>query len=574
LAGLTGVSSRPAKQRGARGTGDGPATVASRWIPIPLILGAALSCQGEGGIPGPIALGAGNSDPHRGGILVFAINDDVRTLDPAVAYDEFTLYAEHLIYDTLVGYAPATSPNPTALVPQLAKSWAVSTDGLRYSFSLRGDAVFWDGQPVLAGDFVYALERILTPETASPGAQFYAGIRGARARLEGKARQVTGLRALDPRTLEIELEEPDAAFPLLLAMKFATPLKQSHVEKVGDRLRDTPLGTGPFVLEEWDQGSKLVFRRNPTYHDSSIPLLDGIIMQVMVPRDVAALKFLRGELDLVERILSDDYARFAASPEWAALVIRTPGMNTFAESMNVTRPPFSSRLVRQAFNYALNKEDTIRINGGRAVPSSGILPPSMPGHDRNRLPYPHDPAKARSLLTEAGYGGGFEVVYTTTQDETAQRLAQSIQADLAEVGVRVRIRLLTFPALVTLAGRGEIDFGFTAWTMDFPDARNFIEPKFHSRSIAPENSTNDSFYANAELDRLLDLARREQDERARLALYKRIEDILYDDCPYLWHYHTVQVEIRQPYVMGYTPHPVWVRDYRHTWLDDPRQVRR
>ncbi|MBI4509965.1 MAG: ABC transporter substrate-binding protein [Deltaproteobacteria bacterium] len=535
-----------------------------------LVVALAAACTAETQMPGPRIQGAGHPTPRHGGVLRVATWGDVHVLDPAIGYDEVSTNSEHLLFDTLLAYAPAGSRDPTALLPQLAESYEVSPDGLTYTFHVRPDAAFSNGEPVLAEDFVFALNRVLDPQLASPGAQYYLGIQGANDRLDGKANHVSGIRALSDRILEIRLAEPDSAFPMLLAMKFATPLKKSHVDKVGGRIRVLPLGTGPFVLERWDAGQKLVFARNPHYWNRESTYLDGIVLHVLVPSDVAVLKFLRGELDLLDRISADDYVRFAATPAWQPYLMRMPQVSIVAAVMNASRPPFHDKRVREAICLGIEDRDIVKLTNGRGVLAHGMLPPLMAGHDPNRRPYPHDPERARKLLAEAGYPRGFHTTYVALADEQHEKRAQSIQADLAKIGVQVDIQLLTFPAYVTASGRGEIDFGFTGWVMDFPDPRNFLESRFHSRGIAEENSMNDARYSNPVLDALLDRARTEPDQEKRLDLYRRADQLVYDEYVYAWHYHELWVEVRQPHVMNYAPHPVFLRDFRRTWLDEPR----
>jgi ABC-type transport system substrate-binding protein len=234
--------------------------------------------------------------------------------------------------------------------------------------------------------------------------------------------------------------------------------------------------------------------------------------------------------------------------------------------LNTQKKPFDDRRVRQAFNYAINKEDSVRLAGGRAVVANGFLPPYVPGHDPHRPPYPHDPARARALLAEAGYASGLAVTYTTLRDDLAQKLAHSIQADLAEVGVRVDIEQLTFPAYLDAMSRGELSFAFLGWSMDFPDPWDFLEVKFHGRMIG---STNETKYDNPEVDRLLDAARAEPDRSKRLDLYRRAEDLIYADCPAVWHNFPVAVDVWQPVVRGAGRHPVRGLFFRDAWFDDP-----
>ena len=525
-------------------------------------------------MPPPRIFGAGATTPHRGGRVAITLTDDVRTLDPAIAYDEFSLLAEHLLFDTLLDYAPAGSARPLELVPELAESYQLSADGRIYSFILRPGIQYSDGSPVVAADFAYAIDRLLTPATASPGALFFAVIEGAQAVLDGKSSHASGIRALDDRHLEFRLTAPDASFPLLLIMPFATPLKKSHVESVGAHLRTTPLSTGPFVLTSFHEGQSISFSKNPNYWNRERPYLDGVDVQLLIPRDVSVLKFLSGESDEVNQLPSDEYLRFAQTPAWQPYLSRVTLMRVFGERMDVTKPPFNDRRVRQAMNYALNKEDSVRLYNGRALIAHGMLPPPMEGYDPSIPPYPHDPTRARQLLAEAGYANGFDVTYSYAKDEIAYKLSQSIQSDLAEVGVRVRLSPMTFPAYITAVGRNELPFSFTGWTMDYPDPSNFLETKFHSKMIAAENANNDTGYSNPEVDRLLDEAHRETDHQKRLATYNRVERILHDDCPWIWHYHQIDVNVRQPYLMNAVPHPVWLRSFRDAWLDDPRSSSR
>jgi ABC-type transport system substrate-binding protein len=243
-------------------------------------------------------------------------------------------------------------------------------------------------------------------------------------------------------------------------------------------------------------------------------------------------------------------------------------MNVFGSRMNVRVPPFSDRRVRQALNYALDKRHTQRLLNGTTAPSHGILPPGMLGRDPDLAPYPHDVARARALLAEAGHPDGLDLEYLTTNDEETEKVAASLQSDLAEAGVRVRITVASWATWQTATGRPDGSaFSFANWTADYPDPTNFFDPRFHSRSIKPDASTNDSFYANPELDALLDAARAELDPERRDALYRRAERILYDDAPWIWDYHRVTTEVVQPYVRGYAPHPIWIRDFTSAWLD-------
>jgi ABC-type transport system substrate-binding protein len=366
----------------------------------------------------------------------------------------------------------------------------------------------------------------------------------------------------------IRLATVNPAFLAILAMPFTTPQRPEHVARAGDQLRRRPDANGPFELARWDEGDTIELRRNPRYHDPARAHLDAIVMHENIPRDTQFQMFERGELDAAEKLAAPDYLFVMTEPAWRPYVHRAVGLTVFGSRMNVTRKPFDDRRVRQALNYALDKDHTARLLNGTTVPSHGMLPPGMLGRDPDLAPYPHDPARARALLAAAGYPDGFDVEYVTTNDEETEKVAASLQSDLAQVGVRVHIAVMSWTAWSTAVGQPSGPaFSYTSWVADFPDPVNFFEPRFHSRSIKPIDSSNDSYYANRDLDALLDAARAGHDPGERAALYRRVERILYDDAPWIWDYHRVTTEVVQPYVRGYEPHPIWLRDFTSAWLD-------
>jgi ABC-type transport system substrate-binding protein len=278
--------------------------------------------------------------------------------------------------------------------------------------------------------------------------------------------------------------------------------------------------------------------------------------------------FERAELDAAEKLAVPDYLFVIGEPAWQPYVHRTLTLNVFGSRMNVRVKPFDDVRVRRALNYALDKRHTARLLNGTTEPAHGILPPGMLGRDPDLAPYPHDVARARALLAEAGYPNGLDLDYVTTQDEETQKVTASLQSDLAEAGVRVRITVMSFATFTTAWNQPTGPaFSYAGWGVDFPDPTNFFDPLFHSSSIKKADSTNNTFYANPALDALIDQARAELDPAKRAALYRRAERILYDDAPWIWDYHRLATEVTQPYVQGYQPHITWGRDFTSAWLD-------
>jgi ABC-type transport system substrate-binding protein len=510
---------------------------------------------------GPRWKPAGATTPRGGGTLRFAVTDSVRTLDPSIAYDEVSFYVLQSLVATLVAY----DPNGLELRPELAERWELADGGTTYRFWLRPGITYSSGEPIVAADFKFALERALT-SAESPFGPFLVDVAGASEVVEGKTRDCAGIVAISDRELAIRLTRPAPAFLYVLALKFAAPQRAEYVKTAGDQLRRHPLASGPYKLETWDEGVRVVVRKNPRYWNAVRVHLDAIEMRENVPRDTQFLMFERGELDSVAQLAAPDHLWITTQPAWQPYLHTRALMQTQGSRINVRTKPFDDRRVRQALNYAVNKHHLTKLLHGTAVPSHGLLPPGMRGRDEALAPYPYDPAKARALLAEAGYPDGFRAEYVIIPDEELEKLATSMQSDLAGVGIQIDLSVMSLGTYGAAIARPDGPaFGFYAWIGDFPDPTNFLDAKFHSRAIA--SSGNDSYYANAELDRVLDAARGELDPEIRSAHYRHAERILYEDAPWIWGFHRTVTEATQPYVRGYEPHPVWIRDYTSAWLD-------
>ncbi|HVK87256.1 MAG TPA: ABC transporter substrate-binding protein [Kofleriaceae bacterium] len=512
---------------------------------------------------GPRWRAAGNASPQPGGTLHLATKDTVKTLDPSIAYDEHSFLPVHAMFDTLVDYAPGS----TELVPRLAERWEASSDGRTLRFWLRPGLVYADGTPIVAHDIITSLERALTTAD-SPFGPMLVELEGAQAVLDGKAAHLAGALAPSERELVLHLVRPNAAFLHVLAMPFTTPQRAEHVRAAGEDLRRRPLASGPYQLAAWDEGQALVLVRNPHHADPARGRIERIELREQLSRETQFLMFERGELDAVERPSHPDLLWVTSQPAWAPYVKTQPGLNVYGARMNVRVRPFDDRRVRQALNYGLDKDHTVKLLAGTAVPAHGMLPPGVAGRDDALAAYPYDPDKARALLAEAGYPRGLDLDFVTIADEEAEKLAAAMHGDFAAIGVRLHVSVVSFSTWVSVVGKPDgPPLSFASWIADAPDPASFYDLRFHSRAISGDSSTNDSFYANPALDGVLDAARGEPDPAARAALYRRAERILYDDAPWIWNYHQAMVDVIQPYVRDYAPHPVWGRDYTGAWLD-------
>ena len=477
---------------------------------------------------------------QQGGRIVVSFKDDVSTLDPAVGYDWQNWSIIKSLFDGLMDYAPGT----TDLVPHLAERFDVSEDGLTYTFYLRSGVKFHNGRELVADDVVYSFRRVFDPATQSPGSGFFTGIVGAEAFMADPSGDLPGVVALDPTTVQFTLTAPDASFLHKLALNFAHVVPQEAVELAGEDFGHNPVGTGAFRMAEWVLGQRLVLERFDEYFEEGLPYLDEIVFEVGVDPNVAFLRLQRGEVDILgDGIPSARFTETMADAALAELVATGDQLQTGYLTINTTIAPFDDVRVRQALNMAINKDRIVRIINNRADPATQILPPLMPGHDPEYAGYPYDPEAARALLAEAGLADGFDTELYAYNVAPNDRIAQAIQQDLAEIGVRAEVRALAQSVVIETASAGEAPLvwsGGMAWIADYPDPNNFYWPILACASAVP-GGWNWARYCNediearaAEADTMVQAEQRD----ARLEAYRQIfVDIQQNDAPWVPIFH-------------------------------------
>jgi len=518
-------------------------------ILLPLAAGA-LGCRANGP---PLRL------PPGAAVLRIAASDDPPTLDPVAGYDTASWQFEQMIFDTLVRYSDAG----VDLVPDLATAWEVSPDARVFTFRLRRDARFSNGRPITSADFKYSIERVLRPALRSKGEEYYRALMGAADFIAGKAAHVAGIETPDPYTVIFRLAEPDPIFIHKLAMPFASAVPREVAERWGEDFSRHAVGSGPFKLEQWISGQRLVLVKNPYYFIKGEPRLDAIVELTGVNDELEWLKFEAGEID-VSTIPPAEFPYVMKTPRLRALTIHEVTVTTNYLGMNCQMPPFTDVRVRRAFNYAIDKHKLLALLNGRGVVARGVLPPNMPGYNPALTGYPYDPEKARRLLEEAGVGRGFAPELWTRPDQTVLLLAQSIQQDLALVGVDVVIKPIAWgPLLEAIRQPKTVPLFLLAWEADFPDPENFLEVLLSRKQWG---SNNDSFYYDPAVDALLARAAPLANLAERHALYRKAEEIAVADAPWVFLYHPVTYVIRQPWVHGYTLNPMRPSRFEQVWL--------
>jgi ABC-type transport system substrate-binding protein len=496
------------------------------------LLGAALALA----LVLPAAAGAARADDiKQGGSMVVTYKDDVSTLDPAIGYDWQNWSMIKSLFDGLMDYKPGT----TDLVPDLAESYEVAPDGLSYTFKLRPGVKFHNGRELTADDVKWSIERAVRPETQSPGQGFFNMIAGFADVTSGKAKELSGIEVVDPHTVRVRLSRPDATFLHVMALNFGFAVPKEEVEKYGQDFGKHPVGTGAYKMTEWTLGQRVVFERNPDYYKQGLPKLDKITFEVGQEPLVALLRLERGEVDILgDPIPPAKFLEVINDPTLKKNVVKGGQLHTGYVTMNVKNKPFDNRLVREAVNHAINKDRIIKIINGRAVPANQPLPPAMPGYDPAYKGYAYDPAKAKALLAEAGLANGFDTVLYAMNTDPNPRIAQAIQQDLAEVGIRAEVKALA-QANVIAAGGDEkgapmVWSGGMAWIADFPDPSDFYGPILGCNGAVP-GGWNWSWYCNRELDKkaaaadaITDPAKAEE----RLKAWRGIFISIMDDAPW------------------------------------------
>jgi len=502
----------------------------------------------------------GGGPPKAGGTFRVAFPEDPHHLDPALGYDTVSWWAEQLLFNTLVTYDEGTR-----IVPDLATSWETSTDGRQVTFRLRPDVVFSTGRAMTGADVKYSLERLLKPALHSPGVEFFTDIEGVDDYVQGRATEVRGIRVPAPDQVVFALTQVDPLFLHKLTMPFAAVVDREAIERGGDGEFDRrrPIGTGAFLLAEWTYGQTLRFERNPSYFRTGTPYLDAIQVTIGANEQLGWLQYLRGELD-VAGIPSAEFARVVADPRYQSLLVSRTTLRTSYLGLNCGMAPFDRVAVRQAVNMAVDKQRIVELADGRGVVARGILPPDMPGYDAGLEGLRHDPAAARALLADAGFGSGIATTFWVSRDDLALRIAQSVQEDLRAIGMDLRLKPVDFPALIEGVRRpGIVPMFMFGWEADFPDPSNFLDVLFNSRN---QETNNNTFYGNPDVDRLLGQAQTLLDPAARLRLFHEAEVRIVRDAPWVPLMHPSSVNVRNPRVRNYVLHPLRPTRFERVWV--------
>ena len=485
------------------------------------------------------------------------------TFDPIYISAAALGFMSKAIHSTLVVYGEGAE-----LMPGLAERWEILEQGHCYRFHLRRGVRFSNGRPFEAKDVHDSLVRLLLPENNSAGAWLMYNVRGAKDVVDGRTRTLAGIVARDAHTVDINLEEPLAFFLSMLAIHEAGIIPAEEARD-RERFRLHPAGAGPFRVEEAVEGSHVRMKRNRDFYVPGMPHLDELNFRLDLRsfRDVAEA-FLRGELDIAHGVPLKMVRELREDPRYAPYLLTTVQLHTSYFAYDCSVAPFNKREVRQAINYAINHE---RINNevfaGLSAIARALLPPGLLGYDASLRGYDYDPERARTLLRQAGYGGGFRVEYRSWDTDEFKNSGQLglIIEDLAAVGIEVNVT--EHPAVdarkpLDKPGHGLVFCG--NWYADFPDSDNFFYVFFHSAGTAVRGI----FYRRSDWDALIDEARRTNDMDRRAEIYRQLDQGVVDEAPLVPLFHERLFVLHKPSVRGLrtslVPPPV---RYADVWIE-------
>lgn len=487
----------------------------------------------------------GAACPNPGGSLVFATSIDVPSLEPHLESADAWHRRKVLVYENLTWVDNDVVPQP-----QLAESWEISDDGLEYVFHLREGVMFHNGKELDAEDVKYSLERQLDPEVGSAG--------------RGDLTMIATIEVLDDYTLRITLVSPTGPFLAALGGRYNAVIPKDSAPD-GETLRRTAIGTGPFMVDEFVPGERLVLTKNDNYWDEGKPCLDELTIQV-IPDEQSTLAGLRaGTIDMAALEDANNYLLLENEPD--LVLTRTPAIKHDTFELPCDIEPLTDPRVRRAIALAIDQEEIMEAGALGLGRVAGVMPMAMGfwALPPEELPYDtRDLERSQELLEEAGYPDGFDMTLRTIVGYGTMAANAPVIADnLSDIGINVDVET--------------VDLG--VWIEDWRNRREpvtlnawggFMDPDllFYRHFHQPPDGVDFRRCGSEELDALLDAGRSTVDPDERQQIYHEVQRKIAEDSSMLSLYSGDLLNVKQPYVEGYVQHPSgWYYGFTDTWLD-------
>ncbi|MEZ9049026.1 MULTISPECIES: ABC transporter substrate-binding protein [unclassified Vibrio] len=483
--------------------------------------------------------------------LVRGNGTEVATIDP---HKSQGVPESHVIRDLLEGLVNQDGEGNT--IPGVAESWE-TTDNKTFTFHLRKDAKWSNGDPVTAEDFVYSWQRAVDPATASPYAWYmeYTKMANAKDIVAGKKdKSELGVKAVDANTLVVELETAVPYFVMMMGHTTMKPVHQATVEKYGDQWTKPEhfVGNGAFSVDKWVVNERLVLKRNEQYWDNDKTVLNKVTF-LPIENQVAEMnRFLSGEIDFTNELPTEHFKRL--QKEYAEDVSVAGNLCTYYYIFNTKKAPFDDVRVRQAISYAIDRDIvTGAILAQGQKPAYFLTPEITAGFDPElpaygKMSQKERNAEAERLLEEAGYGKDnplkFNLLYNTSENH--KKIAVALGSMWKKtLGLSVTLENQEWKTYLSSKDSGDFEVARAGWCGDYNEASSFLT------LMKSNNTTGGVHYDSAAYDQIIDKALNSTSEEERKALYLEAEALMANDMPIAPIYQYVKSRLLNPHVGGF-----------------------
>jgi peptide/nickel transport system substrate-binding protein len=414
-------------------------------------------------------------------------------LDPGLSYTVQGWGAMWNVYLSLLGYKHVAGPDGATIVPALATDLPqISSDGKTYTLTLRKGLKYSNGTAVKASDFKYAIKRDFLVD--SPGVGFFTNIVGANTFAKSKKGDISGITTDDATgKITVKLEKPQGDFVNILATIFAAPVPQGTPAK--DQSTHPIPSTGPYMIQSYQPNKQFILVRNPNFQPTdNVPATnpDKMTFKIVEDDSAALQQVINGQADYDFHPIPVDRLADVQQKYGDQLKIYTPA-NTYYFFMNTRTPPFDNLKVRQAVNYAIDRNALVRLFGGLATPTENILPPTYPQYKKHDL-YPYNLAKAKQLIQQAGAKGTSVTVWGSNR-ETSKKPVAYLADVLNKIGLKASLKIIDASIYWTTIGNQatKAQIGFADWFQDYPHPLDWFDVLLNGERITPTHNNN---YAN------------------------------------------------------------------------------
>ena len=509
-----------------------------------------------------------------GQVLTYNLGADSKTLDPAL---NSSVDGGIVLSNAFEGLC-RTDKNDKAIKGG-AESWTISDDQLTYTFKLRKDAKWSNGDPVTAHDYEYAWKRVLNPDTAAEYAYQMYYIKGAEAYNTGSgSADEVGVKAVDDYTLEVQLESPTSYFLELTAFPCYFPVDKKVVEADSNWATkvDTYVSNGPFELKEWKLKDSLVFEKNKNYYDTDKVKLDKLVMKMVTDSTSASATYKAGDFDMIDVVPTSEVEAGLADGSYT----KFPNLGTYYLSINVTGENESDEVkkalqndkVRKALNLAIDRDSIVKnVTKGGEIPAYSFVPEGIPGADgkdftkKKYYKTSGDVEEAKKLLEEAGYkdGEGFPTITLLYNQEGAHGDIMQAVADMwkKNLGINVSLSQQEWKVFQTTRTDKNYNIARDGWLGDYIDPMTFLD------LYTSTSSLNNSGFSSSEYDKLIADAKSETDATKRDELLHQAEDMLMEDMPIIPLYYYTQIKGVKSYVKDVRVSPLGFVYFDRAYID-------